>query len=332
MKERNAKCTMHVLSSRLIHSAWKTCDEVRLPGCNIHATACVCYPTLPFSSTEMGKDGHPPILFTRGVVPSEPFATFLPSMASRVRGLWSCSQPRDATLAGIAKAGTLMRQFPTGTSSLAIDQASQSQRQRKLHDHSEGGEEWRPLFFVLTSHSLAYYPTGRRARQGGLKDPCGDILLTSNTRVEEACASVLRVDTGFETIFLRSREPKDAKSWRDAIQSAIKRIPEIPRGYLTRVKKGWFGRARRERCFFLLHSEGITWHASHAETAVLGGFLTLTANSAVSTFGAKGVAVVDGDCAGLVAHPKRWRLIADSSNDQMRWVNAISHAIATEQV
>jgi len=214
----------------------------------------------------------------------------------------------DAALAGIAKAGTLLKQCP-------------SDGPGHGHGHGEEAEEWASLFFVLNGHSLTYYLPGQRTKRG-LSAPCGDILLTSSTKIAESSSSILRIDTGFEIIFLRARDAADASEWKRAVQATVDRVSDLPRGYFTKLLKR--RRRRKKRLFFMLHQECITQHNSHAETSVISGMIPLLDTTTASTFGSTGIHVVTGT--------KKWKLIADTKREQVRWMNAILKAITTKQI
>ena len=220
--------------------------------------------------------------------------------------LSSCSGKTagDAALAGIAKAGTLLKQCPS--------------------DGSDDGNEseWMPLFFVLNSHSLTYYPPGQR--RNGLSTPGGDILLTSTTKiiVESNSSSIFRLDTGFDIVFLRAKDAVEANEWKRAIQATVDQVSDLPRGYFTKIRKR--RRRRKKRFFFMLHQECITQHDSHAETSTISSMLPLLETTTVSTFGTTGILVMTGT--------KKWKLIADTKREQNRWMNAILHAISSRQI
>ena len=218
--------------------------------------------------------------------------------------LSSCSGKTagDAALAGITKAGTLLKQCS--------------------QDGSDDGNkiEWMPLFFVLNSHSLTYFPPGQK--RNGLSTPGGDILLTSSTKIVESNSSILRLDTGFDIIFLRAKDETEATEWKRAIQTTVDHVPEFPRGYFTKIRKR--RRRRKKRFFFMLHQECITQHDSHDETSMIRSMLPLLDATTASTFGTTGILVMTGT--------KKWKLIADTKREQNRWMNAILHAISSKQI
>ena len=218
--------------------------------------------------------------------------------------LSSCSGKTagDAALAGIAKAGTLLKQCSSG----------------EPGDDSE--MEWMPLFFVLNGHSLTYYPPGQR--RNGLSTPSGDILLTSSTKIAESNASILRIDTGFEIIFLRAKDAADATEWKRAIQTSVDQVSELPRGYFTKIQKR--RRRRKKRFFYMLHQECVTQHGSHAETSTISSVLPLMDSTTASTFGATGLLLITGT--------KKWKLIADTKREQNRWMEAILQVITSKQI
>lgn len=217
--------------------------------------------------------------------------------------LSSCSGKTagDAALAGITKAGTLLKQYsPDGS--------------------DDGNEiEWMPLFFVLNSHSLTFYPPGQRRN---LSTPGGDILLTSSTKIVESNSSILRIDTGFELFFLRAKDAAEATEWKRAIQTTVDHVSDLPRGYFTKIRRR--RRRRKKRFFYMLHEECITQHDSHAETSTISSILPLLDTTTVSTFGTTGILIVTGT--------KKWKLIADTKREQNRWMNAILHNISSKQI
>ena len=220
--------------------------------------------------------------------------------------LSSCSGKTagDAALAGITKAGTLLKQSSP--------------------DGSDGGSEieWMPLFFVLNGHSLTYYPPGQR--RNGLSTPSGDILLTSSTKiaVKPNSSFILGIDTGFETFFIRAKDASEANEWKRAIQTTVDRVSDLPRGYFTKIRKR--RRRRKKRFFYMLHQECITEHDSHAETSTIRSMLPLLDTTTVSTFGTTGILVVTGT--------KKWKLIADTKREQNRWMDSIFHVISSKQI
>jgi len=226
------------------------------------------------------------------------------SAAAAVLSTCSGKTAGDAALAGITRAGTLLKQCPSGGPTA---------------DASDD-VEWTSLFFVLNGHSLTYYPPGQR--RNGLTTPSGDILLTTSTKIAEANPSVLRVNTGFEIIFLRAKDEDDATEWKRAIEATVDRVSDLPRGYFTKLHKR--RRRRKKRLFFMLHQECITQHDSHAETSVISSMLPLLDTTTASTFGSTGIVVLTGT--------KKWKLIADTKREQDRWMNAILQVITSKQV
>lgn len=228
---------------------------------------------------------------------------------------------KDAALAGISKAGPLLKHRQTdvcGASGNSSGGGSSGCR---------GDKEWESQFFVLNDHSLTYYPVGQR--KGGLTAPCGDVLLTGDTKVIEASSSVLRLDTGFEVMFIRARDSTDAKDWKRSIEANVDRIGELPRGYFTKVRATSKWRRRRgKRLFFMLHHACITQHASYAQTSVISSILPLLETTTVSTFGVTGIVVTTGPSHRAM----KWSLIADTKREQGQWITAISQAITTTQV
>ena len=227
------------------------------------------------------------------------------SAAEAVLSICSGKTAGDAALAGIIRAGTLLKQCPSGD---------------PIHSGVSDEMEWVPLFFVLNDHSLTFYPPGQR--RNGLTTSSGDILLTSSTKIAEASASVLRIDTGFEIIFLRAKDATDATDWKRALEVTVDHVSDLPRGYFAKIHKR--RRRRRKRLFFMLHQECITQHNSHAETSVISSMLPLLDRTTASTFGSTAILVITGN--------KKWKLIADTKREQDRWMNAILHAITSKQV
>ena len=218
--------------------------------------------------------------------------------------LSSCSGKTagDAALAGITKAGTLLKQCSPDSS------------------HNDSKVEWMSLFFVLNSHSLTYYPPGQRRN---LSTPGGDILLTSSTKIVESNSSILRIDTGFETYVLRAKDAAEATEWKRAIQTTVDHVSDLPRGYFTKIRRR--RRRRKKRFFYMLHEECITHHDAHAETSTISSsILPLLETTTVSTFGTTGILIMTGT--------KKWKLIADTKREQNRWMNAILHTISSKQI
>ena len=116
---------------------------------------------------------------------------------------------------GVTKAGYLLKRQPLSALS------SQSR--------------WESTFLILNDHALSYC-----SEKNSFTRSDGNLLLTTSTRVynQQGDEAVIRIETGFEVLFLKGRDVADTKDWMKAINKAINRLPELSRGMFAVKKNG----------------------------------------------------------------------------------------------
>ena len=105
---------------------------------------------------------------------------------------------------------------------------------------------WESSFLILNDHCLTYC-----SEKHNFARPDGNLLLTASTRVynqhdEEA---VIRIETGFEVLFLKGRDLAEIKEWKKAIHTNAGKLPGLARGQFgVKCKNG-----RVNDHFLMLH-------------------------------------------------------------------------------
>lgn len=125
---------------------------------------------------------------------------------------------------GITKAGYLLKRQPSSSS----------------HQW-----RWESTFLILNDHSLSYCSEKNRFTRSD-----GTLLLTTSTRVynQSGEEAVIRIETGFEVLFLKGRTVDEVKEWKRAISLNATKLVDLARCQFV-VKKS--GKVARQ--FLMVH-------------------------------------------------------------------------------
>jgi hypothetical protein len=86
-------------------------------------------------------------------------------------------------------------------------------------------KSWESTFLILNDHCLYCNERSNFNRPDGK-------LLTTNTRVynEHGDETVIRIETGFEVMFLKGRDIAEIKEWQKAINTNVVQLATLARG------------------------------------------------------------------------------------------------------
>ena len=105
--------------------------------------------------------------------------------------------------------------------------------------------QWKSCFVILNDHCLSYC-----SEKYNFERPDRNVLLTAGTRVyqQNGEAAVIRIETGYDALFLKGKDVSEIKEWKKAIHANA--------GKLTNLARGQFGvkcKGRIKEHFFMLH-------------------------------------------------------------------------------
>ncbi|KAL3780733.1 hypothetical protein HJC23_001015 [Cyclotella cryptica] len=153
---------------------------------------------------------------------------------------------------------------------------------------------WESCFLILNDHCLTYC-----SEEHNFSKPDGNLLLSASTRVyiQHGEEAVIRIETGFEVLFLKGRDFAETKEWKKAIHTNAGKLSGLARGLFgVKCKNG-----RVNDHFLMLHSQGIiTIHPSFGQARVIDRIYSLTEHT---SFAVKGntISIKSEDSLTIVA-------------------------------
>lgn len=225
-----------------------------------------------------------------------------------MRSFRRTQKERSLTLTGITKAGYFIKRDDTNT------------------------RLWKRYFFTLNGHTMTQY----MKNSSGLTNPECDMLLTTSTRVQNISPSnsssttttktsssqqhILSIEKCNKIWLLRGKDCYEIHEWKKAIDKSIADLSGLKRGFLA-YKTTRVPFAKRQRFFFMLHKECMTYHSNENKTSNILGIFPLTESCSVSKYGSTGILIKDCN------RKKRWKIIASSLIERGHWIEIISKII-----
>jgi len=181
-----------------------------------------------------------------------------------------------------------------------------------------GKASYSKRYFALSESTLTYFLDHKHT-----DIPKGDLMLDEGCKVIVPEESVfdfgLEVQTNNESLLLGCADEKEQADWKEKIERAVGNIQGRCRGVLW--KGGRFG--RESSWFFMLHSDGITYHTNQHKTSQILGLRKFSKKTTVESLENNYFVIKTN-----LRDQKVWKLRAKTTEECDNWVTCIQDVVS----